>query len=270
MARSDTASQSNCLSIRTTDLHLDWDIDWDARIISGSVTHTLKAQHDGVDEVCFDASYLDISGVSSPSPSSSSTTSLEYTIGERHPALGNKLTVRPPKPLGKDESIQVRIEYSTTTKCTALGWLEAHQTASGRHPFLYSQCQAIHMRSLAPCMDTPAVKATYTARVRSYLPVLLSALRVSPPSEQTLAIEKGTKVEYTYSQPVPIPSYLIAIASGEVAYKRVGKRTGVWADPATLDKAVWEFEEDMEKAIENAEKVGRRGAGAGDASERRV
>jgi len=257
MARSDTASQSNYLSVRTTHLHLDWTIDWDDRKIAGSVTHTLEAQHDGVDEICLDASYLDISGAyeASSSSSSSSSTALKYTLGDRHPVLGNKLTIVPAKPLGKNESVQVRIEYSTTKKCTALGWLEPHQTASGRHPFLYSQCQAIHMRSLAPVQDTPSVKSAYTAKVSSYLPVLLSALRLSPPSEQTEAIEKGKMTEYTYNQPVPIPSYLIAIASGELAFKKVGPRTGVWSDPATLDKAVWEFEEDMEIFLQHAEKL---------------
>ena len=42
---------------------------------------------------------------------------------------------------------------------------------------------------------------------------------------------------------------------GEVAYKRVGKRTGVWADPKTLPKAVYEFEEDMEKFLTVAETI---------------
>lgn len=95
------------------------------------------------------------------------------------------------------------------------------------------------------------------AKVRSYLPVLLSALRVSPPSEQTFVIDSNKELEFVYKQPVPIPSYLIAIAAGEVAYKRVGKRTGVWADPKTLPAATWEFEKDMEIFLENAEKVRR-------------
>ena len=265
MARADPATQSNYLSIRTTSLHLDWNIDWETRIISSSVEHTFEAQHDDVHEVILDSSYLVISSVESvparltsdaSSGSSAVRSPLKYTLDKRHPVMGNALHIRLPSPtLKKGERTSVRIAYSTTDKCTALGWLEAEQTASGNHPFLYSQCQAIHMRSLAPCMDTPAVKATYTASVSSYLPVLMSALRVSPPSEQVLAIAQGKQVIYTYSQPVPIPSYLIAVAAGEVAYKRVGKRTGVWADPKTLPAATWEFEEDMEKYLTEAEKI---------------
>lgn len=78
---------------------------------------------------------------------------------------------------------------------------------------------------------------------------------MSPPSEETFVIDTSKQLEFVYKQPVPIPSYLIAIAAGEVAYKRVGKRTGVWADPKTLPAATWEFEKDMEIFLENAEKV---------------
>lgn len=256
MARADPATQSNYLSVRTTSLHLSWEIDWTARIIIGYVEHVLQAQHDNISEAVFDSSYLDISGASTSGGDDGSTSSpLKYTLDSRHPVMGNALHVHLPKPLKKGESTTIRVAYATTDKCTALGWLEAHQTASGNYPFLYSQCQAIHMRSLAPCMDTPAVKASYTASVTSYLPVLMSALRVSPPSEQVLAISPDKKVTYKYRQPVPIPSYLIAIAAGEVAYKRVGKRTGVWADPKTLPKAIYEFEEDMEKFLTIAETI---------------
>lgn len=156
MARSDPASQSNYLSVRTTHLDLDWSIDWDTRIISGSITHTVQAAHDDVEEVVFDSSYLTIKRCSS----SKSSEDLKYKLDERHPVLGNALHVLLPSPLKKGEQTQIKIEYATTDKCTALGWLEADQTASGNYPFLYSQCQAIHMRSLAPCQDTPAVKAT--------------------------------------------------------------------------------------------------------------
>lgn len=162
MARSDPASQSNYLSVRTTHLELDWSVDWTRRLISGSITHTLRAAHDDVKEVIFDSSYLSIEKCLDASSSQTSSDSLDYKLSDRHPVLGNALHVRFAKPLSKDEVAKVKIVYTTTDKCTALGWLEANQTASGNYPFLYSQCQAIHMRSLAPCQDTPAVKATCT------------------------------------------------------------------------------------------------------------
>ena len=49
-----------------------------------------------------------------------------------------------------------------------------------------------------PCQDTPAIKATYGARVRSVLPVLMSGLRRSPGSEEGWG--EGREVEYVYDQ----------------------------------------------------------------------
>lgn len=149
------------------------------------------------------------------------------------------------------------MSYWTTTQCTAVGWLEPVQTKSGKYPYLYSQSQAIHARSLLPCQDTPAIKATYAAKVRSVLPVLLSGLRQSPKSEEKWV--PGKEVEYVYDQvsawllaprpggirshadadahqPVAIPSYLIAIASGELVYRPFKQlegrkwRSGAWTE----------------------------------------
>ena len=62
-------------------------------------------------------------------------------------------------------SYSLKIFYSTTPKCTALQWLPAEQTLGKKHAYLFSQCQAIHARSLVPCQDTPGVKMTYSAKV---------------------------------------------------------------------------------------------------------
>lgn len=90
----------------------------------------------------------------------------------------------------------MKVTYSTTSQCTAVGWLTPQQTKSGKHPYLYSQCQAIHARSMLPCQDTPAVKATYSAKVRSGrgLEVLMSALR-----KDTVDLGDGV-TEFVYEQ----------------------------------------------------------------------
>ena len=52
---------------------------------------------------------------------------------------------------------------------------------------------------------------------------------------------------------MPIPSYLIAIASGNVCYKPFpavdGKEwsCGIWAEPELIDAAYWEFSADTTK-----------------------
>jgi leukotriene-A4 hydrolase len=59
----------------------------------------------------------------------------------------------------------VLIEYSTSENATALQWMPKEQTADKKQPYLFSQCQAIHARSIIPCMDTPSVKHPYQAEV---------------------------------------------------------------------------------------------------------
>ena len=54
--------------------------------------------------------------------------------------------------------------------------------------------------------------------------------------------------------PQPIPSYLLAIAAGDVVFEPISGRSGVWAEPAMVAKAAKEFE-DTEKMIGAAEKL---------------
>lgn len=94
-----------------------------------------------------------------------------------------------------------------------------------------------------PIQDTPAIKLTYTASVSSPLPILMSALGVHPPRDEVGTFDANVARTYTYTQSVAIPSYLIAIAGGEVAFAPLGERTGVWAEPSVLEAATWEFKE---------------------------
>ena len=54
---------------------------------------------------------------------------------------------------------------------------------------------------------------------------------------------------------MPIPSYLIALAAGNVVYKSFevppGKTwtSGVWAEPELIDSAFWEFKEDTARWV---------------------
>jgi aminopeptidase N len=49
--------------------------------------------------------------------------------------------------------------------------------------------------------------------------------------------------EYSFRMPQPIPSYLVALAVGDIDFRDTSDRTGVYAEPAVVDAAAWEFAE---------------------------
>jgi len=157
-----------------------------------------------------------------------------FTVGPRDANLGSPLTIEL-----APGARSVVVEYETSPQASGLQWLEPSQTAGKRHPFLFSQSQAIHARSWMPIQDSPGVRVTYSARIHAPLPLtpLMSARIVRPGH---------------FHLPQPIPPYLIALAVGELSFQAVSARCGVWAEPSVLAKAAKEFE-DMEKMVQAAE-----------------
>ncbi|GAA6059566.1 hypothetical protein JCM10212_000622 [Sporobolomyces blumeae] len=248
----DPATQSNYNDICSTHLDIEWTVDFSQSFLRGSVVHSLVALKSNVSHVVFDSSYISIKRITSVSTDGEEG-DLKWDLPKRHKTLGSALKVDFAKPLEKGQEVKVKIEYSTTDECTALGWLTPEQTDSGKYAFLYSQAQAIHARSMIPCQDTPSVKATYSATVHSPLPILLSARRISPPPSAPQPPITGDLHTFKFEQPIPVPSYLIAIAGGELEFKSLGERTGIWAEPGMLEKSAWEFEQDAEKILKIAE-----------------
>lgn len=140
----------------------------------------------------------------------------------------------------KDSLISISIYYSTSTsKCTALQWLTKEQTADRQYPYMFSQCQAIHARSLYPCQDTPGVKSTYTAKITCPKPltVLMSALQTNH--------DQDTNTFY-FEQNQAIPSYLLAIAVGNLVSHDLSSRIRVWTEPSMIKQCQYEFEQSEE------------------------
>jgi len=163
----------------------------------------------------------------------------QWELGPMDPILGQPLVVTLPEGLDA-----VRIDYETSPEATGLQWLAPEQTAGGRHPFLYSQSQAIHARSWIPCQDTPSVRTSFDAVVRSDVP--LQALMAAD------AHGRDASGAHGFSMTQPVPSYLLALAVGELEFASLGPRTGVWAEPAILDRAAHEFA-DVESMIGTSE-----------------
>jgi aminopeptidase N len=161
-------------------------------------------------------------------------------LGRADRILGAPLTIVLP-----EGARQVRIRYATSPNASGLQWLEPPQTAGGEYPFLYSQSQAIHARSWIPTQDSPGVRTTYTARIHATAPLAAVMSAEGGPA---------ARGEFSFSMPQPIPSYLIALAVGRLAFRATGPRTGVYAEPPMLDRAARELE-DLEKLVAAVESL---------------
>ncbi|KAL0078408.1 peptidase family M1-domain-containing protein [Phycomyces blakesleeanus] len=230
----DPSSQSNLSDIKTTHLHLNWTISFENKNIAGHVLLDLVTLKDNVDRVVLDTSFIDLKSITlEGSP-------LKYDLAEQHASLGSALTIYLTEPFATaGQMFQLKIDYATTEKCTAIQFLTAEQTVGKKLPYLFSQCEPIHARSFIPCQDTPSIKLTYSASVTSPLQVIMSALStLSQPS----ILDSNSKT-YGFEQRTTIPTYLIAIAAGNLVGREIGPRSTVWCEPEVVDQAAWEFDD---------------------------
>ncbi len=168
---------------------------------------------------------------------------LEWEFDPEDEILGQRLRLK-----GLDGDSTFTLKFRTSPEARALQWLDKSQTVGGRHPFLFSQCQAIHARSIFPCQDSPSVRFTYSADVE--VPQdLVAAL-----AAELLEVQEGKWTTFRFKMPQPIPSYLFALGVGNLAFRELGPRTGVYAEPETIEAAAWEFAENETKIVE-AEKL---------------
>ena len=167
---------------------------------------------------------------------------LQYALAAKDPVLGSKLTIETPA-----RNAKVRVTYTSSPEASGLQWLTPEMTEGKQLPFMFSQSQQIHARSWVPLQDTPQVRYTYTAHVTSRPDVMVLMSADNDPA----AARDG---DYSFKMPQKIPSYLMAIAAGDLVFKPISARSGVWAEPAMVDKATKEFE-DTEKMIATTEQL---------------
>jgi len=189
-------------------LHLDLDVRFDRKVLEGSVR--LDIERTVGDELILDTRDLTIHGVDGAAG---------WELGEQDRILGAPLKIR----LQGDGPVTVR--YATSPAASGLQWLDPPQTAGKRHPFLYTQSQAIHARSWIPLQDTPGVRVTFTAEIR--VPEGLRAVMGA-------AMGGGGRFE----MPQAVPSYLIALAAGDLGFRELGPRSGVYAEPSVVDATI--------------------------------
>jgi leukotriene-A4 hydrolase len=228
----DPCSLSNAHDIVSEHVHLSVQAHFDQKILRGYALHTARAKH-STQVLVLDTRGLHIHACSLVSTAGDET-SLQYQlIASPVEVFGAALSISLPNAVTAGEQVQVKVEYSTSPTADAIQWLEPQQTRGKRFPYLFTQCQAIHARSLYPCQDTPGAKFTYTAEITvpKDLSVVMSALRSN--DEQPRKSADGTLVTYGFTQKVCIPSYLLAIAVGNLSCKKFGKnsRCSVWSEP---------------------------------------
>ncbi|XP_039481238.1 leukotriene A-4 hydrolase isoform X1 [Drosophila santomea] len=227
----DPSSYSQPDLITTEHSALNWKVDFGATKIQGSVLHRFKVLTANLDKILLDV--RDINVTNATLLAGGSELPINFFISDAVDDIGQKLTLELPSGTAKG-SLNVRIDYETSSSASGLQWLNPAQTLGKENPYMFSQCQAIHARSVIPCQDTPAVKFTYDATVEhpTELTALMSAL-----------IDKKEAGKTLFKQEVPIPAYLVAIAIGKLVSRPLGENSSVWAEEAIVDACAEEFSE---------------------------
>ncbi len=238
----DAHSYAKPLEARVANVELDLALDFDARRIAGTAALDVIAKP-GVKQVILDTKGLEIAAVTGADDKP-----LAWTLGAADPNKGAPLTVALPG----DGQQRIVVRYRSSPDASALQWLTPEQTAGRKHPYLLSQGQSIENRSWIPTQDSPGIRQTWSAKVTAPEPlkVVMSGERLTPEGEPA----GGGRRAYRFRMDKPVAPYLIAIAAGDIAFRELGPRTGVWTEPAMLDRAAAELA-DTEKMVEAAERL---------------
>ena len=242
---SDPSSLANPSEVCVEHIDLEVGLDFERHIVSGIVHLHLRVLREGVAEVHLDSRELSVEWAEAAGER------VPFRVDAPRGPLGSRLRVPVPNDLRAVNAVfELTIAYSTSPGASATQWLSSSATAGRQHPFMFTQCQAIHARSLLPCQDSPGVKQTYTAAVKApaWCVVLMSALSLGEP-----ALDGELRV-HRWTQPVPIPSYLLAIAAGSLVSQDISERVRIWAEPAVIGAAAFEFAE-TETLLRTAESL---------------
>jgi leukotriene A-4 hydrolase/aminopeptidase len=239
MAQIDPHAYYDSTQPRTRHLGLNWFVDFKRHEIHGSVTLDLEKPSGGHLD-------LDTKGIALHSARTQEGKDIAFFFGDPDPILGRRLRLELP-----EGTTSVTICYATSPEAVALQWFEPEMTLGKRQAFMYSQCQSIHARTIVPCQDTPCVRVSYNASVT--IPQELKAVMSAGPAGDCAGPAPGTRT-FLFEMPQPIPSYLLAIAVGDLQSRDLSPRARVWAEPEMVDRAAYEFGE-IEQMIETAEQL---------------
>jgi leukotriene-A4 hydrolase len=245
-AETDPHSYAQPDKVRVTALDLDLSASFDKHVLSGSATLSLDWLDKSAKELVLDTNALNIDKIEAEDKDGK-WDAAKYTLAKPDPIRGSALHVELPQQSGK-----VRIVYSTSPDAAGLQWLDPSQTAGKKYPFVYSQSESIAGRSWIPLQDTPQVRFSYTAHIRT--PKELRAVMSARSLTKSDDAQHPLDGDFRFVMPQKIPSYLLALAIGDISVKEIGPRSAVYAEPETVVAAAKEFD-DIEKMIVATEKL---------------
>ena len=225
--------------VKIKHLHLDAKVDFETKRISGSATLTLE-RTDPQAMLQIDADGLEIRSVKEVGGQA-----LTFKQPPVRKGIGEGLVIE--LPAVEQQATKVIVEYATDPAAAAVQWLSSEQTTDKKHPFLFTQSQAILARTWVPCQDTPAVRMTYSAKLQVPKELLAVMSAANPQKKNDTGV-------YEFQMQQPIPSYLLALAVGDLKFVGLSERSGVYAERSVLKKAAWELA-DTERMIVAAEKL---------------
>lgn len=234
----DYHSLSNPEEIKVTHISLDLTVDFERKVLSGTAELEISRVNPDKKRLILDTRDLNILSVTSDGKD------VPYILMEPDPHLGTGLLITVPK-----KARNITVAYETSPDASGVQWLTPQQTAGKQHPFLFTQAQAIHARSFIPLQDTPKARVTYDAIIRTPKELLAVMSAANDPNTERDGV-------YEFTMPQPIPSYLIALAVGDLQFKAMGERTGVYAEASWLERAAKEFEDTENMLIETEKRYG--------------
>jgi aminopeptidase N len=233
----DIHSFAKPLEARVTHVALDLSVDFTAKRLFGTATLDVQ-KAPGAKQIILDDKGMEISKVADQAGQA-----LPFKVGAPDPNLGSPLAIG----LRSDTS-RIAITYKSAPEAGALQWLTPAQTAGKKQPYLFSQGQAIENRSWIPTQDSPGIRQTWAATIR--VPAGLTAVMSAPRAEEPMT--QGGEGIFKFRMDRSVPPYLIAIAVGDLKFRDLGPRTGVWTEPSMLEAAAAELS-DTEKMVTAAE-----------------
>lgn len=228
--------------VRVKHIELDLEVSFDRQQLQGNATLTIeRSARDQTQPLILDTRKLRIDRVET-SVDGQTFVPGRFELGAEDAILGTPLKVTLP-----EQAKAVRVHYATDRGASGLQWLSREATSGKKLPFLFTQSQAIHARSWIPLQDSPGVRVTYGARIRTPPGMLAVMSATNDPNNPRTG-------EHRFAMKQAVPPYLIALAVGDLRFQPLGPRTGVYAEPELLQKSAAEFS-DLEKMVQAVESL---------------